>query len=74
MTNVICLQSRLQCKKLKYNKRLAHVVGLILARNQSIVVGSCKPQERYDELKEMFSDAELQILPMGIGIKNGKNK
>jgi hypothetical protein len=72
--DIIDLQAVRQAKYCKINRQLAYVVDLILARNQSIVVGTCKPQERYWQLKAMFPEAELEILPIGIGIKNGKSK
>ena len=71
MSNVISFNTKREYK----SERLRHVVGLVLAQNQSIIVGTSKPQERYNELKEMFPDAELEFTKTGIKIwKNLKSK
>lgn len=62
--NIISLQTR----RNNNSDRLKYVVALVLARGQSLIVGSSKPQARYEELKEMFPNAELELNKWGVKI------
>ena len=64
MNNIIELSARRQGK----SEKLKHVVELILARDQSLIVGTSYPKLRYDELQIMFPDAKLEIVGYGVKI------
>lgn len=64
MNNIISLSARRQGK----SERLKYVIAHMLASGQSIIVGTEKPQQRYNEIKEMFPDAELEIVKLGVKV------
>lgn len=64
MTNIIDIASRRQGKL----NRLQYVINHVLSKGETLIVGTSKPQERYDELHAMFPDANIEITEMGIKI------
>lgn len=64
MNNIISISARREGK----SEKLKYVVELVLARDQSLVVGTAYPEQRYKELSTMFPNAKLEIVKLGIKI------
>ncbi len=45
-----------------------YVVAAALARGQQLIVGTSNHQERYNQLKALFPNAELEIMDLGVRI------
>lgn len=64
MNNIISISARREGK----SEKLKYVVELVLARDQSLVVGTAYPEQRYKELSTMFPNAKLEIVKLGVKI------
>lgn len=62
--NIISLSARRQGK----SERLKYVVELVLAKDQTLIVGTSYPEQRYKELSTMFPNAKLEIVKLGVKI------
>jgi hypothetical protein len=48
--------------------RLNAVIALVLARNQTLIVGTSRPQERYEQLKAIFPNANVEMVNLGVKV------
>ena len=64
MNNIIELSARREDK----SRRLKYVIGLVLARDQSLIVGTANPKLRYNELRDMFPEAQLEMMKYGVKV------
>lgn len=64
MTNIIDIASKRQGK----SNRLRYVINYVLSKGETLIVGTSRPQERYNELQALFPDANIEITEMGIKI------
>ena len=64
MTNVIQLSEKRHNKFIRFKRVLEYV----LDQCQTLIVGTATPNQRLIELRELFPDAELEIVDLGIKI------
>lgn len=64
MNNIISISAKRHGK----TEKLKHVVELVLARGQSLIVGTNYPEQRYKEFSTMFPNAKLEIVKFGVKI------
>lgn len=64
MTNIIQLSEKRHNKFIRFKRVLEHV----LDQGQTLIVGTATPNQRLIELRELFPDAELEIVDLGIKI------
>lgn len=64
MSEVIQFQSLKNKRFAKWAKLIAYVIE----RDQDLIVGTTRKQERLKELTEMFPEAVVEIVPMGVKI------
>lgn len=64
MADIIDFSSKRNSKQ----ERLQWAIERCFVLGQSLIVGCNDRQKRYDELKAMFPDAELEIVGLGVKI------
>ena len=64
MINIIQLSEKRHNKFIRFKR----VLERVLDQGQTLIVGTDTPNQRLMELRELFPDAELEIVDLGIKI------